>query len=635
MQQPSDTSFRAFEPSENKRHPAVGIGQLKSIPTPDKSNTIFRDKYTWMTYVADEPIDFDIFDTRAQNAFRRNNYSTWGHLGVLTDEALYKMPYVGVHTVERINKALERHQPTNIEQSLANSDLLEQETEAEKTLPDPRTYTAIEWARAFTDDDTLGGLLEALRSSIDTPSEVAEAIDIILATSIPELSGHHVPLLGDLIDELIVEASDPELFVSRECSQHRLTLEELGTSRGLTRERIRQIVAKDAGRIREAFAYERFQAVRWGVERLSAELGLVIPVDHCAVERWKTRLGDYRFEFLRWIAGYVYRDQRLQRGVGAWSELLAVVNDTIGDEWLINAKDVLCEVEHLVLPDVAQSILVDSGSWRDIGDGWLVKWDGTLLDKAERVLRLACRPMTPSELIEAIGYGSIGSLKNRHGSNLMRVDMAFRLAPRDWGMEEYEGIITEIIQRIERGGGVASKSAIINEFTNDFGNSATSINMNLGLPIFNVVGDSVRFADSFNFEPIPPSTVAGVVQTTEGWGERHTVTEEHMRGYSFGINPHIAWANGVRPSDSLVVRVNGSSRHEASVIWRITNLNGKVDVGRLRTWLEEQEVGPGARLLLCPTPTGVNVYVGEDDIQAARPSAPPIAPDIAAMMEDL
>lgn len=635
MQDPPDKNFRILEPPDSNRHPVAGIGQLESVPVTDDSETQFRDKYTWMDYISDEPIEYDIFDTRAQNVFRRNKYSTWGHLGSLSDAALYKMPYVGARTVDRINKALKRYQPTTIELSLTNSDFSHQDTEVENTLPDPRTYVAIEWARAFTDDDTLGGLLEAHRNSIDIPSDVAEAVDIILATPIPELSGHNVPLLGDLIDELIAEASDPELFVSRECSQHRLTLEELGSSRGLTRERIRQIVAKDADRIREASAYERFQAVRWGVERFSNELGLAIPADHCAVERWKARLGDYRFEFLRWIAGYIYRDQRLQRGSDAWSELLAVVNDAIGDEWLINAEDVLCGVDHLVLLDVAQSILVDSGGWRDIGDGWLVKWDGTLPDKAERVLKLTCRPMTPAELIEAIGYGSVGSLKNRQGSNLMRVDMAFRLAPRDWGMEEYEGIITEIIQRIERGGGVASKSAIIDEFTNDFGNSVTSIDMNLGLPIFNVVGDSVRFADSFNFDPMPPSTMAGVVQTTEGWGERHTVTEEHMRGYSFGINPHIAWANGVRPSDSLVVCVNGSSRHEASVIWRITNLNGKVDVGRLRIWLEEQEIGPGASLLLCPTPTGVNVYVGEDDIQAARPEAPPIAPDIAAMMEDL
>ncbi|WP_419850430.1 hypothetical protein [Candidatus Poriferisocius sp.] len=588
-----------------------------------------------MAYVANEPIEYEIFDVRAQNVFKRNDYLTWGHLGTLTDEALYRMQNIGTLTVERINKALESHKPTISRDIWADNIALQRDSETKTTLPDPNTYVAIEWARAFTDDDTLGGLLKAHENGIDIPPEVAKAIAVIHATPISQLTGHQVPLLGDQIDELIAEVHEPELFLARECSRQRPTLEELGDSRGLTRERIRQIVAKDAGYIREASASERFQTVQWGAERLSAEFGLVIPADHHAVKQWKTRLGDYRFEILRWIAGYVYKDHLLQKGVNARSELLALIADTIGDGWLVNIEDVLSDLGIPILSDVAQNTLVDSGGWRNIGDGWLVKWGGTIHDKAERVLRLTCRPMTPVELIEAIGHGSAGSLKNRQGSNLMRVDMAFRLAPRDWELEEYEGIITEITQRIERGRGVASKAAIIEEFTNDFGNSVTSINMNLGLPIFNVVGDSVRFADSFSFDPIPPSTVAGVIQTREGWGERHTVTEDHMRGYSFGINPHVAWANGLRPSDSLVVSVNDSSLHEASVIWRITNLNGKVDVGRLRPWLEERQIGPGVCLLLCPTPTGVAVHVGEEEIQAARPVAPPIDPDIAAMMEDL
>ncbi|MCQ3812305.1 MAG: hypothetical protein KTV68_17330 [Acidimicrobiia bacterium] len=635
MQQSPDKSSRTFDPSEDIRHPAAGIGQFQSIPVPDNSSTQFRNKFTWMAYVADEPIEYDIFDNRAQNALKRNNYLTWGDLGRSSYEALYRIQGVGDLTVDRINEALEHYKPSTSKHTRIDDPFLESKDETTAILPDPKTYIAIEWARALTDDNTLGGLLQAHLSGIDMPQEVVNALEIILDTPIPTFSGHHVPLLGDQIDELIAEAGDPELFVARECSRLRPTLEELGDSRSLTRERIRQIVARDAEHIRVALASEQFQTVRWGADRLSTEFGLVIPIEHYAVEQWKTRLGNRRFEILRWVAGYVHKDHLLQKSANARSELLELICDAIGNGWLVNIEDILCDREIPVLPDVAQNIMLDSGGWRNIGDGWLLKWDGTIHDKAERILRLTCKPMTPAELVEAIGHGSARSLKNRRGSNLMRVDMAFRLAPKDWGLEEYEGIITEITQRIERGGGVASKAAIIEEFTNNFGNSVTSIIMNLGLPIFNVVGDSVRFADSFSFDPMPPSTVAGAVQTTEGWGERQTVTQDHMRGYSFGVSPHIAWANGLRPSDSLVVRVNGSSLHEASVIWRVTNLNGKVDVGRLRMWLEERQIGPGASLLLCPTPTGVAAHVGEEEIQAARPVAPPIAPDIAAMMEDL
>ena len=276
--------------------------------------------------------------------------------------------------------------------------------------------------------------------------------------------------------------------------------------------------------------------------------------------------------------------------------------------------------------------------WREIGDGWLVRWDGTLQVKAARVLELVGRPMTPAELIEAIGYGSEATLKNKPRS-LVRVDMQFHLALPEWGYEEYEGIATEIKQRIQRGGGVASCAAIIDEFTKDFGNRVSSIMTYLNLPIFEVDGDSVRLTPSPNFAPKPPSSVAGATQTDAGWGERHIVTELNMKGYSFKLDPHIAWANGIRPDDSLRVPINDSASHEASVIWRTTNLSGDVEIGRVRAWLEEQRIGPGEDLLLCPTPNGVTIYVGDAQIASARgafeATAPPIHPDIAALMEDL
>ncbi len=601
------------------------------------ADTVLREKHSWMDDAADEQIDTSLFDARTYNALRRHNIGTWGQLGAHSDESLLNLVNVGTLTVRRLNDVLSGYEYRGPERSreFANS---AETLSVEQRRTAPAAYdlkASSEWFPTVSDDGTVGGLLTAIGTAASVPDEVSDEVKALLAVPLSQLSDHDPVPLGELIEELFSHAGDPELLEARMCARVRPTLETLGKNQGVTRERIRQKIAKDAELVLSLLESEKFRAVRWAAEQFQGEFRLVIPSGSEVAERWRRGLGERRFEMLRWASGYVYKDDWLLQGINALTDLKTALDGAIRDEWLVKADELVDALSLHVHPEVALSFLENNGKWRDIGDGWMVKWDGTIHDKAERVLRLTRRPMTPAELIKSIGHGSVRSLKNRQGSNLMRLDKAFRLAPRDWGLEEYEGIITEITQRIERGGGVASKAAIIDEFTKGFGISVTSIEMNLGLSIFNVVGDSVRFADTFSFDPMPPSSVADAVQTREGWGERHAVTEEHMRGYSFGIDPHIAWANGLRPSDSLVVRVNGSSLHEASVIWRITNLNGRVDVGRLRRWLEEHRVGPGASLLLCPTPTGVNVHVGEDDIQAARPVAPPIAPDIAAMMEDL
>ena len=461
----------------------------------------------------------------------------------------------------------------------------------------------------------------------------------LLAVPFARLSGHEATPLSERLDDLLAEASDPGLLAAREFQQARPTWATLGRDRDVTGEAVRRKVARDALMIRGLLASDRFRAVRWAAERLRAEFGIAVRADSDVVEGWMARLGELRFEALRWIARYVYDDDWLLHGANTTRSGLAhALDDAAGDEWLFKAEHLVGRLSGFVRPEAALSFLMESGVWRDIGDGWLVRWDGPLQAKAERVLALVGRPMTPSELVEAIGYGSEGTLKNKPRS-LVRVDKQFHLALPEWGYEEYEGITTEIKQRIERGGGVASRAAMIEEFTFNFRVSVSSVLTYLNLPIFNVDGDAVRLAAVLSFTPQPPSTVPGAVRTQQGWGGRLIVTEDTTKGYSFKVSPHIAWANGIRPEDSLRVPVNGSPAHAASVIWRTTNPSGDVEVGRLREWLAERGAGPGAEIVVCPTRGGVTIHVGTDEIGAARrafeAAAPVVAPEIAALMEDL
>lgn len=438
----------------------------------------------------------------------------------------------------------------------------------------------------------------------------------------PRLLRHEMALLGQLLEMLLSLAVDPDLLAGRELRRDPPTLASLGRERGISTEAVRRRIVRDSSLVRDWLASDRFEAVRRAVGLLRADLGLVARIEGDAVQRWVKGLGASRFEFMRWLAGYVYSREWLLRGRRARADLQRAIDDVVGNEWLINAEDLTGALAGVMDPGELLAFTAGTGAWRDIGDGWLVRWDGRLEAKAERILHLVGRPMTPAELVEAIGHGSESSIKNHRNPEMVRIDKHFRIALREWGHEEYEGIANQIIRRIERGGGVASRASIIEDFTGSFGVSETSVRTYLGLPIFDIVGDSVRFARTPVFTPRPPATVAGAIRTRAGWGERQVVTEENLRGYSFKGNPHIAWANGIRPNDSLRVPLNGSPSHRVSVIWRTTNPAGNVEIGRARKWLVERGIGPGAEILLLTAANGVTICTAAHGIEWLEGSAP-------------
>ena len=438
----------------------------------------------------------------------------------------------------------------------------------------------------------------------------------------PRLPGREKASLARLTGEILSLASDPDLLAARELRRDRPTFATLGRERGITAEGARMRVVRDTSRVRDRLASDRFRIIRWMAGLLRDDLGQVALVGGNAVQRWVGRLGASQFEFMRWIAGYAYSGDLLLGDRATRAGLQRIIDDAVGGRWLIKAEDLTGDLAGIRDPEALRALMMDTGAWRDIGDGWLVRWDGHLEVKAERVLRLVGRPMTPPELVEAIGRGSVSSIKNLRNPEMVRIDKHFTIALREWGHEKYEGIAKQIIKRVERGS-VVSRAEIIEDFTGSFGVSESSVVTYLGLPIFEVEGDSVRFARGPVFVPSPPETIAGAVRTRAGWAERQVVTAENLRGYSFQGNPHIAWANGIRPNDSLMVPLNGSPPHQVSVIWRTTNPAGKVEVGRARKWLVERGVGPGAAILLCMSASGVTMRVTEhiEQLELAAPAA--------------
>ena len=582
---------------------------MTSGPPASASALRLGEIYDWIAALADQPIDPTIFDKRSLTGLRRRHIRTWGDLGTLNDAALLEIANVGELTVSRIHKALASHGSKMRDHAADLTARRKMAFEREQAAPvDFDLTTAAAWTSVATDNLTLGGLVAACLNDDGIPEEVGDAVQNLLSVPLSQLVGSAVASLAERIADLISEASGPEL-AEREFVRSRPTWRQLGKQHGVSGEAVRKRVAKDALQIRGRLASDRFRAVRLAAKRVRDEFGILVRADSPAVEAWRARLGEHRFEALRWIAHYGYDGDWLLRGADtARADFAQVFDDAADDEWLINVEDLLGRLPDPVRPEAAQELLMESGVWRDIGEGWLVRWDGPLQVKAERVLHLMGRPMTPAELVEAIGESSEKVLKQYRGP-LVRIDKQFRLALPEWGHEEYEGITTEINQRIERGGGVASIFAMLTEFVRDFGVKEGSVRAYLESGPYVISGDEVRHLISRGYTPTNVESSPHAVRVGDNWGQRFIVGEHNLKGYSFNLDRDIAAHNGLQPEESLKVPAihAGSRVGEVSLIWRLTNLNGTVDVGRLSRVLDKLGISDGDSIIIVATPKACTV----------------------------
>ncbi len=254
----------------------------------------------------------------------------------------------------------------------------------------------------------------------------------------------------------------------------------------------------------------------------------------------------------------------------------------------------------------------DAENWKKLDEQVYAKWGGSVVEKAFVILKHAGEPLLPKEIIDRIGEDySAHSVQDRlkNDDRFIRTDKFQRVALKHWGLEEYSGIYQEICERIERGDGVASVKEILEEFTTQFGVSETSVRSYLAETSFSVVGDRVTFAVGNEYVPRPPTSIKDAVETSTGWGQKHVVEDEHFKGYSFNVSRDIAYANGVRPEDSLRLPVIADPewQGEASIIWRQRSVGSFIDVGRLRELLE-RDFKIGDEIVLVPTKDHVAVY---------------------------
>jgi hypothetical protein len=220
-------------------------------------------------------------------------------------------------------------------------------------------------------------------------------------------------------------------------------------------------------------------------------------------------------------------------------------------------------------------------------------------------LRFLGQPATKDEVAALTGLSTLNV-----GSTFGTIEGVVRADRYRWGFEEwiddaYDGIFGEIIQRIEDCGGCVSVHILLRDIPSQFGVSEASVKAYLASDAFTIKDQSVRKADDV-YIPKVPEECAGAVRVGDHWGQRVPLHDRHFKGYSLGVYFDIAYANGVRPDDDLIVPVVGS-HYEASVIWRRHSVNRLIDVGRVSDFLESAGYQGGDEVVVIPGPDCVEI----------------------------
>lgn len=465
-----------------------------------------------------------------------------------------------------------------------------------------------------------------VRIIVDERATVAEALRVKgpkgSETRISDaLSSIGFRFFGDIYDE-VYESLPEHLQIIAQKRTHTnppLSLNDLGTEFGLTRERVRQLEIK----VRDKFE-TRFKQMDVAVQSrvMRGILGKVVPLGS-ALSSSKNIINSSRhprlafFAFLELAGPYKVNKNWIVR-----SDALNRVNSL--RSILLNQADRIGRIDPLIIgretaglfrqEEERDRFLLEYLYLQRIFDEW-VKGDS----QRRRVFLSLYKIGQPATKEEIANYAGIedSSLVGRYlGGNdfICRADKE-RWAFIEWVDDPYDGIAGEIEQRIEEDGGKTTLERILTELPSKFGVAEASVRAYLATPKFIVKDGYIRCAtqDEINstyFGDV--EDVSTAVQLEDGsWGARIKVEDHFLSGYSAAIPAPIAWECGLKPGDSVLVPVDGTE-HTVSLIWRVNNLLQTIDLGRIAPVLCELGLKIGDEIVVAPSIDGVRIFRAEE-----------------------
>ena len=376
-------------------------------------------------------------------------------------------------------------------------------------------------------------------------------------------------------------------------------LEEVGLRFDISHERVRQIQSKLQNRIKEALGEEL------GViaATLKGQLGPMVPEADL----------DRRIEGVvpngSPIVYCLFR-KALIREMG-----FALHDGIYVDERVVEALGTVCTGARALADDVG---LVDERQLIETlpGEGWQSFWPwlcersglhrfhgmlalrDTARARAKAALMSIGRSATREEIASLCRFEDSGIV----GSTLSNVASVVRADKDRWGLrewidDEYDGIVGEIVQRIEEDGGATTTERLLAELPRKFNVSPVSVRTYMKTPKFEIRDGSIRLAD---VSAIRLRDLDDVIHGRDDNGAPYwtfIVESRHFKGYSvFGVPPEFAKALGCSPDSGSGIRIENlaDDRRKLSLRWRLSSQSGAT-LGYLSEPFRQLGLRPGDR----------------------------------------
>ena len=362
------------------------------------------------------------------------------------------------------------------------------------------------WAVGEHSAETAGAVLE-LRNA-PRPQEVEAAWQHILQFPIRDLAGELAQNYSPphIVAQFLASLNDleNELLRARILPiDSAATLDEISRRHGLSRERVRQIEV----RVKDRLATLSDSSVGRLAATLAQQLGTAVPALSQDVTTFAEIVHQYSDPNLsRLLLLYLAGPYRWDDG---W--ILRLPSRASLDETRQSLLDAADQTE-LVSEAAVTEVLDRAGIRRDWHDAWItrlgclrrmgdkyLRWDGTTLDRLERLLRLRGEPATAEELLADLDEThSARGIKYRlmDDPRFVRINKQSQFALPEWGFDEYTGIADEIAQEIERCSGIADAEHLVRIISSTYGVAESSVRAYLAAPMFvRSSGGAIRLRD--------------------------------------------------------------------------------------------------------------------------------------------
>ena len=428
---------------------------------------------------------------------------------------------------------------------------------------------------------------------------IAAKIDLFrieeLATGEPGLVSTALMRLAQTFDSASI--TERTIVVHRLLQRPPATLESVGSQMGVTRERIRQAQRKIESKIQDALG-ERICII---ASTLKDSLGHVLKQSEFEHRIEPILRSDHEISsaLLTWALvremGYevddeMYLDKRARRELEDTRTAIRGLADDVG---LVNEQQAMANLPseewHRVWPWARERLGLHSFH------GVLGLRDSAKA-RAKAALLSIGRPATREEI------GSLCGLEHgRVGGTLSNIQSVVRADKERWGLrewvdDEYDGIVGEIIQRIEEDGGTTTTKRLLTELPSKFDVSPISVRAYMQTPKFEIRDGWISLATTPSLQLRDLDDVIDGRDDTGAPYWTFAVETRFLDGYSVtGVPPEFAKVLGCAPDAAAQVRIENLPHcRKLSIRWPLSSPSGPT-LGYLAEPLKELRLKPGQR----------------------------------------